>query len=70
LLTIPGIGKILGLTIMLETGPIGRFQKVGNYASYCRKVSSRWITNDKIKSGGNKKTATSIWHGRFPKRPS
>lgn len=55
LLTIPGIGKILGLTIMLETGPIGRFQKVGNYASYCRKVSSRWISNDKIKSGGNKK---------------
>jgi len=55
LLTIPGIGKILGLTIMLETGPIGRFQKVGHYASYCRKVSSRWISNDKIKGGGNKK---------------
>ncbi|GFO56032.1 hypothetical protein GMSM_30390 [Geomonas sp. Red276] len=40
LLTIPGIGKILALTIMLETGPIERFQNVGNYASYCRLVSS------------------------------
>mgnify|MGYP001573244751 CR=1 FL=1 len=38
--TIPGIGKILALTIMLETGPISRFGKVGNYVSYCRKVSS------------------------------
>ena len=53
--TIPGIGKILGLTIMLETGPIERFQKAGHYASYCRKVSSRWVSNDKAKGGGNKK---------------
>jgi len=28
--TIPGIGKILALTIMLETGTISRFEKVGN----------------------------------------
>jgi transposase len=56
LLTIPGVGKILGLTIMLETGPITRFNKVGNYASYCRKVSSKWISNDKVKGKGNKKS--------------
>lgn len=55
LLTIPGIGKILALTIMLETGPIDRFAKVGNYASYSRKVSSHWISNDKKKGKGNKK---------------
>jgi transposase len=55
LLTIPGIGKILGLTIMLETGPISRFPKVGNYVSYCRKVSSKWTSNDKAKGKGNKK---------------
>src|SRR5512143_3251315 len=55
LLTIQGVGKILGLTIMLETGPISRFEKVGNYASYCRKVSSKWISNDKGKGKGNKK---------------
>ncbi|MCP5010146.1 MAG: IS110 family transposase [Aestuariibacter sp.] len=35
LLTINGIGKILTLTIMLETGDITRFEYVGNFASYC-----------------------------------
>jgi len=55
LLTIPGIGRILSLTIMLETGPIERFERVGNYVSYCRKVSTRWISNDKTKGKGNKK---------------
>ena len=55
LLSIPGVGKILGLTIMLESGPLRRFNSVGNYASYCRLVSSRWTSNDKTKGKGNKK---------------
>ncbi len=55
LLTIPGIGKILGATIMLETGPISRFTKAGDYASYCRKVTSKWTSNEKIKGKGNQK---------------
>jgi transposase len=55
LLSIPGVGKILALTIMLETGPIGRFQKVGNYVSYCRKVSSTWTSNGKSKGKGNER---------------
>jgi len=36
--TAPSIWNTLALTIMLETGPIERFKKVGNYASYCRCV--------------------------------
>ena len=55
LLELPGVGKILALTIQLETGPIDRFQKVGNYASYCRKVESRWLSNEKTKGRGNAK---------------
>lgn len=55
LLTLPGVGVILALTIMLETGPMGRFAKVGNYVSYCRKVASTWKSNDKAKGKGNKK---------------
>ena len=55
LLTVPGIGKILALTIMLETGPIGRFPKVGSYVSYCRKVNTKWTSNEKAKGKGNKK---------------
>lgn len=34
--TVPGIGQILALTIMLETGEIKRFPTVGDFASYCR----------------------------------
>jgi transposase len=56
LVSVFGIGKILAFTIMLETGPITRFAKVGNYVSYCRKVSSKWLSNDKVKGKGNKKS--------------
>lgn len=55
LLTIPGIGNILGLTIMLEVGDIGRFPKVGDYSSYCRCVGSTRISNGKKKGENNKK---------------
>jgi len=53
--SVSGIGEILALTIMLETGDIKRFPTVGNYASYCRCVSSRKISNDKKKGKGNTK---------------
>ena len=53
--TICGIGKILTLTIMMETGSIARFPTVGDYVSYCRKVPTRWTSNDKTKGKGNKK---------------
>jgi len=53
--TIPGVGVILSLTIMLETGPIDRFAKVGNYASYCRKVPVCWSSDGKKKGDPNKK---------------
>jgi transposase len=53
--TIPGVGIILALTIMLETGPIDRFALVGNYASYARTVSSQWTSNGKRKGKGNPK---------------
>lgn len=53
--TTPGIGIILALTIMLETGPIQRFAKVGNYASYCRCVGTIRLSNGKQKGKGNAK---------------
>ncbi|MGA2139129.1 MAG: IS110 family transposase [Verrucomicrobiia bacterium] len=55
LLTIPGIGNILGLTITLETGPIGRFASAGDYASYCRAVNSRCESDGKKKGENNRK---------------
>jgi transposase len=53
--SVPGIGEILALTIMLETGDIGRFGRVGNFASYCRCVGSEKISNGKKKGQGNTK---------------
>jgi len=55
LLTIPGVGMILGLTIMLETGEIDRFAHVGNYTSYCRCVRANKISNGKSKGKNNGK---------------
>lgn len=34
---------------------IARFAQVGDYASYCRKVPSRWTSNEKTKGKGNLK---------------
>ena len=53
--TIRGIGKILGLTIMLETGDIHRFASAGKFASYCRCVDSLRTSNGKKKGSGNVK---------------
>ena len=55
LLTIPGVGVILGLTIMLETGDITRFLRVGNFTSYCRCVRANRISNGKSKGSNNSK---------------
>jgi transposase len=55
LTSIDGIGLILALTIMLETGSISRFEKVGNYASYCRCVNGARYSNGKKKSNTNTK---------------
>jgi transposase len=53
--TITGVGKVLGLTIMLETGDIARFKRASHYASYCRTVDSTRTSNGKIKGQGNAK---------------
>ena len=55
LLTLPGVGPILGATIMLETGTVERFAGVGNYTSYCRAVRSRRVSNGKQKGKNNAK---------------
>lgn len=52
---LPGIGKILGLTIALETGDAKRFAAAGNFASYCRCVRSVRRSNDKKKGENNRK---------------
>jgi transposase len=51
--SIPGIGEVLSIVIMLETGEIGRFAGAGNFASYARCVDSARYSNGKKKGEGN-----------------
>jgi len=55
LMTVPGIGPVLARTILMETGPVSRFKGPGNYASFCRAVSSIHTSNNKKKGEGNGK---------------
>ena len=55
LLSVSGIGPILGLTVMLETGDLRRFATVGDFSSYCRCVESKRLSNGKKKGVGNTK---------------
>jgi transposase len=55
LLTIPGIGRILGMTITMEVGDIKRFKTDGDFASYCRLVDAKRLSNGKSKGDNNQK---------------
>lgn len=55
LTSVPGIGRVLATTILLETGPIDRFAAPGNFASYARCVNSVHTSNGKKKGEGNAK---------------
>ncbi len=55
LLTVSGIGTILALTVMLETGEISRFPGVSDFVSYCRNAPSKKTSNGKKKGEGNRK---------------
>ncbi len=54
---VPGIGLILGMTIVLESGEFTRFAHAGCYASYCRAVQSRRESNVKKKGQNNGRNA-------------
>ena len=55
LLTLPGIGRILGMTITMEVGDIKRFESDGDFASYCRLVDAQRLSNGKCKADNNQK---------------
>lgn len=53
--TMPGIGPILGLTMLYEIDNIKRFPEVGNFLSYSRLVSCIHESAGKVKGVGGKK---------------
>jgi transposase len=52
---VPGIGKVLGMFIVLESGEFHRFPTAGDFASYCRTVKSERTSNEKKKGSNNRK---------------
>lgn len=63
LLTVPGIGRTLALTILLEIDTIERFPTVKNFVSYCRLVKGSVASAGKIKglTGGKMGNAYLRW---------
>lgn len=55
LATLPGVGRILGMTITMEVGDVKRFAGAGNFASYCRTVAAERFSNEKKKGENNAK---------------
>jgi len=55
LTTLPGVGRILGMTITMEVGDIKRFAEAGHFASYCRTVEAKRTSNNKKKAENNSK---------------
>lgn len=55
LTSLPGVGKILGMTITMEVGDIQRFVQAGHFASYCRTVAAQCLSNGKKKAENNSK---------------
>lgn len=53
--SLPGIGRILGMTVTMEVGDISRFKTDGEFASYCRTVDARRLSNNKQKARNNAK---------------
>jgi transposase len=53
--TIPGIGPILGLTLLYEIDNIRRFPEAGNFLSYSRLVRCEHSSAGKVKGSGSKK---------------
>jgi hypothetical protein len=47
--TLPGIGRILSMTITMEVGEIKRFKAQGNLASYSRRVDSKRMSHGEFK---------------------
>lgn len=70
LLTVSGIGHILALTIMLESGDIGRFPKVGNLPRTAGVWGVKNFPTANEKAAAIRRTGISICLGHLYKRPT
>jgi transposase len=65
LLSVPGIGPIIGLTILYEIDTIQRFKVRQRFSSYCRLARPSHTSNGKNVGGGNSKCGNSALKWAF-----
>jgi transposase len=70
LLSMPGVGRVLALTIMMETGPIGRFAKVATMCLTAGKFQPDDLVMKRRKALATGRMAISICHGRMQRHQS
>ena len=68
--SIPGIGEVLAIVILLETGDISRFAQVGNFASYAVASTVRAPPTARRRVRETPRTATPTWCGPSSRRPT
>lgn len=63
--SIPGVGQILGLVMLYEIHDIRRFERVGQFLSYCRLVRPHHESAGKVKPGHGKKIGNAFLRWAF-----
>lgn len=65
LMSMPGVGKILALTIIYEVHTIARFKSEKDFSSYCRVVKVERSSNGKSTGDGNNKIGNPVLKWAF-----
>ena len=63
--TIPGIGRVLAMTILYEIHNMQRFPKVGNFISYCRLIQCAHTSAGKSYGTGGAKIGNAYLRWAF-----
>lgn len=63
--TVPGVGKIVALSILYEIENVGRFPRVQDFVSYCRLVRCAKESNGKRVGSSGKKIGNAHLRGAF-----
>ena len=63
--TIPGVGRIIAMTMLYEIHNIRRFESVGNFLSYCRLVKGEHTSNGKSYGSPGKKIGNTFLKWAF-----
>jgi transposase len=63
--TVPGIGKVLALTLLYEIHDIGRFANVGEFISYSRLVNCPHTSAGKVCGSGGRKMGNAFIRWAF-----